>query len=139
MTSTTQKIVARIQELEKTNRYIPYIYALIGNTTLVMMQLNMKLVAQTLTPFYALYLRGFFLLLLNTIVIWSAGMNVDQKDPEVYRILIKRSIFSSIALSCFLGSVPFAPISIINSLFNVAPIVIFFIEAYLYEVNLILT
>lgn len=135
MTSKTQQMVARIQELEKNNRFIPYIYALIGNTTLVMMQLNMKLVSQTLTPFYALYLRGFFLLLLNTIVIWSTGQSVNQKDPEVYYILIKRSIFSSIALSCFLGSVPFAPISVINSLFNVAPIVIFFIEAYLHEVR----
>ena len=135
MTSKTQQMVARIQELEKNNRFIPYIYALIGNTTLVMMQLNMKLVSQTLTPFYALYLRGFFLLLLNTIVIWSTGQSVNQKDPEVYYILMKRSIFSSIALSCFLGSVPFAPISVINSLFNVAPIVIFFIEAYLHEVR----
>ena len=99
-----------------------------------MMQLNMKIVTETLSPLYALYARGFGLLILNTLVMVNKGITIDQKDPDFFRLIVKRSFYTSIALICFLGSTPFAPIAIVNSLYNVGPIIIFFIEAYFLKV-----
>lgn len=42
---------------------------------------------------------------------------------------MKRSVFSTSALTLFLGTVPLLPLGIINSLFNIGPIVIHFLEA----------
>ena len=113
---------------------IPYIYAIISCTTVVLMQLNMKIVTQTLSPIYALYARGFGLLVLNSLIIRSSGIKIDLKDPELFRMIVKRSFYTSVALICFLGSTPFIPIAIVNSLYNVGPILIFFIESYVLKV-----
>lgn len=49
---------------------------------------------------------------------------------------MKRSVFSTSALTLFLGTVPLLPLGIINSLFNIGPIVIHFLEAIYHKKHL---
>lgn len=116
-----------ILTLEQTSPYLPYVYAILGNISLVFMQVNMRIVSRHFPPSYNLFLRGLCLLIINSLVVRSSGVDVHQKDPHVFSILFRRSIYASISLACFLGSVPYAPISVVNSLLNIAPILIFFI------------
>ncbi len=73
-------MLAKLNELEKTSSSLPYVYAIIGNVTLVFMQINMKIVAHTVTPFYALFLRGFLLLAINSAVVRLNHLKVDQNN-----------------------------------------------------------
>lgn len=93
----------------------------------------MKIVTHTITPFYALYIRGFLLLAINSFVLRSNGIQVSQPDKHIHSVLIKRSIFSTIALSCFLSSIAFLPIGIASALFNVGPLIIFILETIYYK------
>lgn len=56
---------AKIEELEARFSFLPYIYAFLGNVSLVIMQLNMRVIAKAFTPFYAQYFRGILLVLIN--------------------------------------------------------------------------
>lgn len=120
-------MLARLDHWDRTYSCMPILYATLGNVTLVMMQLSMKLVAQTVTTYYTLFLRGFLLLCVNTIVVRSAGLEVSQHDPVTYRLLLKRGVYSSCALTTFMFAVAYIPIGIANSLFNTGPIIIYFV------------
>lgn len=104
----------------------------------------MKIVAHTVSPFYALFLRGFLLLCINSVVVRLNHIKVDQNNKEVHVLLMKRSVFSTSALTTFMSTVAYIPIGIANSLFNTGPIIIYFLEAFYYrkqinKVHLMLT
>lgn len=123
-------MLARLDHIDKTYACMPILYAVLGNVTLVMMQLSMKLVSQSVTTYYTLFLRGALLLLINTLVVRTAGLQVSQLDPSTYRLLLKRAVFSTGALTTFMFAVAYIPIGIANALFNTGPIIIYFVEAY---------
>ena len=127
-------IFSGIQALEGSHPNLPYLYAFVANVSLIGMQMGMRSISLIFSPFFALFIRGFCLLSLNSVVLWSTSVDISQKDPTTFRMLMKRSIFSSLALVSFLGSLPFVPMSIVNSLFNISPIIIYFVEAYNYKV-----
>ena len=62
-------MLQKINDYEKRSPHVAYVYATLGNITLVLMQVSMKIVVQTLTPFVALFIRGLLLLMINTIVV----------------------------------------------------------------------
>lgn len=72
-------LIERYQQYEKDSPYLPYTYAVIGNITLVVMQTCMKVVSESLSPFFALYVRGICLLVISTVVIRGGGLEVGQK------------------------------------------------------------
>ena len=100
------------------------------------MQVSMKIVTQTCTPFMALFLRGSLLLALNTGVVRLNHLRVDQPDSLTYRLLMRRSIFSTLALTTFMTTVVYIPIGIANSLFNTGPIIVHLLEALYYKKRL---
>lgn len=118
-------MLAKLDELERTVGFIPYLYAAVGNVLLVFMQISMKLVANTITPFSALFIRGFLLLAVNTLVLRSNHITVSQPDKHIHSLLLKRSICSTLALTLFLSTVTYLPIGIANSLFNTGPLMMF--------------
>lgn len=126
-------MLQRLNDYEQRNPYIPYIYAFLGNVTLVLMQINMKILSHTLTPFIALFIRGALLLMINTLVVRFNHLRVDQPDKEIHVLLMKRSVFSTLALTCFMSTVAYIPIGIANSLFNTGPLIIHFLEAFYYK------
>lgn len=108
------------------------------------MQVNMRIVATAFTPFYAQYLRGVLLLTLNTVVMTLNGISIHQTNAQIFKLLIFRSLSSSCALILFMTSVVYIPLGIANSLFNIGPILIYFLEAFserkpIQKENLILT
>lgn len=120
-------MLTKLGEYEQRSPWIPYIYAILGNITIILMQINMKILTRTVTPFIALFMRGALLLFINTFVVRANHLKVDQPSEEVHSILMKRSVFSTLALTCFMSTVAYVPIGIANSLFNTGPIFIHFL------------
>jgi drug/metabolite transporter (DMT)-like permease len=81
----------------------------------------------------ALNIRGFFLLLINSYIIRANHLNVNQTDKHVYSILLKRSIFNACSITFLLMALPYLPIGITNSLFNIGPLIVFYIESAYYQ------
>lgn len=125
-------MLARLDALEKRVDYIAYIYSSIGNVFLVVMQICMKIVTETVSPFWALYIRGFLLLAINSLVLRLNNIQVSQPDKQIHSRLILRSVFSTISLSCFLSAVSFLPLGIANALFNTGPLIIFILQSIYY-------
>lgn len=120
-------MLAKIDELENRLTWIPFLYAALGNFTLIVMQINMRTVSLVFTPFYAQFIRGVLLLTMNSIVMKSSNIDIHQTNPGIFTILVKRSVIASCALILFMTSVTFIPLGIANSLFNIGPILIYFI------------
>jgi drug/metabolite transporter (DMT)-like permease len=100
------------------------------------MQIQMKILSRTLSPFFILFIRGLILLGISCIIVRINNLKVHYTDKLVFSMLFKRSILSSVALTCFIGSIPYLPIGIVNSLFNTGPIIIHFLEAVYYKKHL---
>lgn len=50
--------------------------------------------------------------------------------------MIKRIIFSALTVSMFLVPLKYLPAGTVNALFNTAPIIVCFVEAIKYKVNI---
>jgi drug/metabolite transporter (DMT)-like permease len=94
----------------------------------------MKLVSAYINPLHALAIRGFFLLLLNSIVIHINSFTLDVKDPGskllsilAFRIVMHRMFWSSLTVSMFLAPLKYIPAGTANALFNLAPIIVCFV------------
>ena len=72
--SFLSRLWSKILEYEKTSYYLAYVYALIANICLVIMQAMMKISTKTFNPFFILYFRGIFLILINTYFIQRSGL-----------------------------------------------------------------
>lgn len=56
----------------------------------------------------------------------------------VLKAIIQRSLVSSTVVMTYLIPIMYIPISVANTLFNVSPIIMFFVEVYLFKkVNII--
>jgi hypothetical protein len=94
----------------------------------------MKFVSAYINPLHALAIRGFFLLLLNSIVIHFNSFTLDVKDPVskllfilAFRIVVKRIFWSALSVSMFLAPLKYVPAGTANALFNLAPIIVCFV------------
>ncbi len=67
---------------EKEHGYTAYVYAAAANVFLVVMQINIKVVSRYISPLHALAIRGFFLLLMNSVVIHYNSMTINVKSPS---------------------------------------------------------
>jgi hypothetical protein len=72
----------RLENFEKEHDYTAYIYAVISNISIVLLQMNIKIVSNYISPLHALALRGFFLLLINTIIIHFSNISWNVKDKD---------------------------------------------------------
>ena len=79
---------------------------------------------------YAIHFRSAFLLLVNTIVVVKSGENLSIANPKILGTALARGILSSIAFILLMFSVKYLPIAIAFSLYNLSPLIIFFIEAF---------
>lgn len=120
----------KIDQLENHFGFIPFMYAILGNVSLIIMQINMRAVALVFTPFYAQFIRGVLLLAINSLILKSNKIDTHQQDPGTFALLVKRSFAASCSLIFLLTSVIFVPLGIANSLFNLAPVIIYFIEYF---------
>jgi drug/metabolite transporter (DMT)-like permease len=97
------------------------------------MQINIKIISHTFTPFFALYMRGFMLIVINSIFIRINHLHVDQQNKKTQFLLMIRSVISGVSVLCVMTPIAYIPIGIVNSLFNTGPIFIHFIEAFYYK------
>jgi hypothetical protein len=120
-------MLEKLQHLEEHWSCIAYIYSVIGNIALVCMQISMKLVVRTISSSTAIYIRGAFILITNTLYLWGSGQQVSQSDSFVHNTLVKKSVTGSTGMVIMLVGLIWLPIGILNSLFNTAPLIIFFL------------
>ena len=124
----------KIEYLEKESHYCPYGYAIAAKIGLALMQLNLKIVASFLTPIYGLLLRAFFLLIIQTIIVTINQQTIHHTNSFVNILLIKRALCNFIALSMVYVSINYVPMGIANSLYNIGPLILYFVEAYMHKV-----
>ena len=81
----------KIQEWESQYSNFAYVYAIIGNLSIAMMQFSMKIVSQTIGSFYAIFFRGFCLFFINSIVLHIYSIPFDQKNPSSKHFIMQSS------------------------------------------------
>jgi drug/metabolite transporter (DMT)-like permease len=71
-----------IVTIGKKHPRLAYLYALIGNLSLAVMQVLFKYATKTLPPFHVLAIRSAFLVFFNLYVLLKTGETPDVKSPE---------------------------------------------------------
>lgn len=127
-------MINRLLAIERSHPNIAYLYAVIGNLAQVGMQINFKIVSAIIPPFYVLMMRAFTLLMLNLYITKANKIDVYIRDPHctclsyvVWRMVLKRLMFSTTFAMILHYSLKYLPASAVNSLSNTSPIFIFFI------------
>jgi len=74
-------MLAKLDQFENHFGFVPFMYAILGNVSLIIMQINMRTVALVFTPFYAQFIRGVLLLTINTLILKSNKIDTHQPNP----------------------------------------------------------
>ena len=96
----------------------------------------MKVTVHTLTPLFAIACRAVILLSFNSYMLVSSQLRLDIPNPLTFRLLVGRAAMSTVTFAILMASVEFVPIAIVNSLYYMGPIFIFFIEGIFESVHL---
>ena len=123
-------MIKTLEYLEKKYSWIPYVEASISYICIVLLQMTMKIIVRTITPLFAIYCRAIILFCVNTWVLISQGSPLTIKDSLTFKLQVGRAILSTTTFCILMISVQYLPIAIVNSLFYMGPIFIFFVEAF---------
>jgi len=101
---------------------------------MVITQIFLKKLSAHFSPNLVLGVRASLLVIANSIyLIWNnqpihqPNKSSNTQPNSVFIALVKRSLYGSITLSLYLGSIKYLPVGIVNALFNTMPIMSFFI------------
>ena len=63
--------------IEEQHPNIAFLYALIGNISLALMQIFFKTLSKDISPLFLLFLRAFLLIFINTLILRNTNKNPD--------------------------------------------------------------
>jgi len=116
------RLLDRFLQFERTHAYTAYLYAGFGNLALAMMQLCVKLLSKKISTAHILYLRSFFLIMLNSTVLILTGHEFYAKARGAFKLLVIRILLSAMGIYFYFSAVNCISLSVINALWMTSPV-----------------
>ena len=128
--------------MRRIDDYMGYLYAAASSLSMALMLLSAKVIAQGLGSFLGAFVRGISMFLINYILMKRDSVNYYAHSSEgiqpfivVEKLLLKRAIFGGLTMVFYLGPIAYISTSAANSLLNLGPIIVHFMEVHTLKVT----